>query len=91
MTLLRLLATISLHKINGDNLNERDDFGVPFSEKQYMRRGLVISLCLNTNPLISLIPRMASKFRHLLSCGTIERINSARQLKSVSKVLSPRL
>ena len=33
--------------------------------------GLVISLCLNANPLIRLIPRMASNFRHLLSCGTI--------------------
>ena len=29
--------------------------------------GHVISLCLNENPLISLIPRMASNFRHLLS------------------------
>ena len=34
--------------------------------------GLVISLCLNANLLISLTPRMASNFRHLLSCGTIE-------------------
>ena len=33
--------------------------------------GLVISLCSDTNPLISLIPRMASNFRRLLSCGTI--------------------
>ena len=29
--------------------------------------GHVISLCLNENPLISLIPRMASNFRHLLN------------------------
>ena len=35
--------------------------------------GLVTSLCLNANRLISLIPRMASNFRHLLSCGTIEQ------------------
>ena len=34
--------------------------------------GLVISLCLNVNTLISLIPpRMTANFRHLLSCGTI--------------------
>ena len=30
--------------------------------------GLVISLCLNTNPLINLIP---PNFRHLPSCGTL--------------------
>ena len=34
--------------------------------------GLVISLCSNSNHLISLIPppQTASNFRHLLSCGT---------------------
>ena len=37
MTLLRLFVTISLRKINEDDLNERDDHGVPFSEQQYMR------------------------------------------------------
>ena len=36
------------------------------------RMGLVICLCSNSNNLISLIPRTASNFRHLLSCGTIE-------------------
>ena len=32
---LGLFVTISLRKINPDNLNERDDYGVPFSEQQY--------------------------------------------------------
>ena len=54
MTLLRLV-TISLRKINEDDLNEQDDYGVPFSEQQCMH-GSVISLCLNENPLICLIP-----------------------------------
>ena len=38
------------------------------------RMGLVISLCSNSNHLISLIPPpgTASNFRHILSCGTIE-------------------
>ena len=36
------------------------------------RMDLVISLCSNSNHLISLIPpQTASNFRHLLSCGTI--------------------
>ena len=33
VTLLGLFVTISLRKINQDNLNERDDYGVPFSEQ----------------------------------------------------------
>ena len=38
------------------------------------RMGLVVSLCSNSNHLISLghpPPPTASNFRHLLSCGTI--------------------
>ena len=49
MTLLRLFVTISLRKINEDDLNEQDDYDVPFSEQQYTNGGLVISLCLNAN------------------------------------------
>ena len=43
------------------------------------RTGLFISLCLKTNPLVSLMPpppRIASNFRHLLSCGTIARMKA---------------
>ena len=61
MTLLELFVTISLHEMKQDNLNERDGCGVPFSEQQY----------IHMSYFISLIPRMASNFRHLLSCGTI--------------------
>ena len=35
MTLLRLFVILSLRKINDDDLNERDDYGVSFSEQQY--------------------------------------------------------
>ena len=35
MTLLRLFVAISLRKLNEDNLNERDNYGVPFCEQQY--------------------------------------------------------
>ena len=41
--------------------------------------GLIISLCSNTNLLISLIPRITSDFRHLLSCGTIGISNMTHQ------------
>ena len=41
--LLRLL-TLSLQKINEDNLDERDDYGVPFSDKQYRHRSYYTSL-----------------------------------------------
>ena len=54
MTLLRLSVTISLRKINEDDLNERDHYDVPFSEQQTCT-SFVISLCLNANPLITLI------------------------------------
>ena len=39
-----LLVTISLRKINQDNLNERDDYGEPFSEQQYAHRSSYLSL-----------------------------------------------
>ena len=44
--LLRLSATVSLRKINEDNLNERDNCGVIFSKQQHTH-GPFISLCLN--------------------------------------------
>ena len=43
VTLLGIFVTISLRKINQDNLNERDDYSVPFSEQQYTH-GFYISL-----------------------------------------------
>ena len=39
-----LFVTISLRKINQDNLNERDDYGEPFSEQQYRHGSCYISL-----------------------------------------------
>ena len=47
MTLLRLFVIISLRKINEDDLddlNERDDYGGPFSEQQYTHGSCYISL-----------------------------------------------
>ena len=41
------------------------------------RMALVISLCSNSNHLISLISPTATNFRHLLGCGTIEEVQSA--------------
>ena len=42
--------------------------------------GLIISLCSNANPLVSLIPRITSNFRHLLSCGTIEQMKADQDI-----------
>ena len=60
MTLLRLFVTICLRKINEDDLNEQDNYGVPLSEQQYTHGSCYISL--NANPLISLIPPNGLKF-----------------------------
>ena len=42
--LLGHFVTISLRKINQDNLNERDDYGEPFSEQQCTHESCYISL-----------------------------------------------
>ena len=42
--LLGLFITISLLKINRDNLNEGDDYGMPFSEIKYTQGSCYISL-----------------------------------------------
>ena len=44
MTLLKLFVTRSLRNINEDDLNQRDDYGVPFSEQQYTHGSCYISL-----------------------------------------------
>ena len=44
MTPLRLFVAISLRKLNEDNLNEPDNYGVPFSEQQYTLGSYKISL-----------------------------------------------
>ena len=50
----------NLPKINEDDLNEQHDYGVPFSEQQYTQGAC--NICLNANPLISLIPPNGLKF-----------------------------
>ena len=68
---LRLSITINLRKMKEDNVSQLDDYRA-HSVYNNTRKGLVISLCLNSNHLISLIPpQTASNFRHLLSCDTI--------------------
>ena len=44
MTLLRLFVTTRLPKINEDDLNKGHDYGVPFSQQQYMHGSCYISL-----------------------------------------------
>ena len=54
MTLLKLFVNISSRKINENDLNEM--IIVCHSLNNNTCTGLVICLCLNANPLISLIP-----------------------------------
>ena len=58
--------------MNQDDLNEGDDYGVPFSEQQYTHRFCYISLFRYKSFDLSDPPRIASNCRQLLSCGTIE-------------------
>ena len=44
VTLLGRFVTISLRKINQDNFNERDGYGVSFSEQQYTHGSCYIFL-----------------------------------------------
>ena len=64
------MSPLVLQMINEDNFNELDDYGAPFREDS-KRMGPVISLCSNSDHLNSLIPRLASNFIHLLSCGNL--------------------
>ena len=59
-----------LRKINKDDLNERDDSGVPFSEQQYTHGSSYISLFECKSFDQSDPPPNGLNFRHLLSCGT---------------------
>ena len=61
---------------------------VYYSPKQQYTCGSFIFLCFNINLLISQIPppRIASNFRHLLSCDTIE-IDDPRECFISSRTL----
>ena len=54
------------------------------------RTNFVISLSLNANPLISLIPspppQMASNFRHLLGCGTIAMLHRHTKFTETERI-----
>ena len=68
----------SLGKVNENDLNEWDDYGVPFSEQQYTHRPCYISLFKCEYFDQSDPPRMASYFRHLHSCGKVCTISFER-------------
>ena len=70
------MSTLVLLKINEDNFNQSDYYGAPFCERQYTHGSCTVYLFVQIQ-IITLIPpppppRIASIFRHLLSCGTIE-------------------
>ena len=55
------MSPLVLQKMNEDNFDELDDYGTPFCEGN-TRTGLVISLCLISDHLITLIPPNRLKF-----------------------------
>ena len=69
--LLGLFVSISLRKINQDNLNKQDCYGEPFSEQQYAHGSYYISLFTYKSFGQSDPPNRLKFYRHLLSCGTI--------------------
>ena len=54
--LLRLFVIVSLRKIDEDNLNERDDYGVCYSLNNNTHMGLLYLFVSEIALLISLIP-----------------------------------
>ena len=82
MTLLELFVTISLRKINQNNLNERYDYGELFSEQQYTV-GLHISLCLNKNTLVSLLPPNRLKFLGVHKATSIQTFDFSTLYTSI--------
>ena len=58
-------------KMKEDNIGQLGDYEAPFSEQQYTHGSSCISLLEFKSFDQFNTPQTASKFRHLLSCGTI--------------------
>ena len=54
-----------------NNISQSGDYAAPFCEQQYTNGSCYISLFKLKSFDQSIPPQTASKFRHLLSCGTI--------------------
>ena len=68
---LKISITINFTEDERKNISQLGDYNAPFCEQQHTM-ALVMSICSNSNHLISLIPQTASNFRYLFNCGTIE-------------------
>ena len=85
--LSKALETINLaKKFKKNNISQLNDYDEPLCQQRYMH-GLVIFLCSNSNHLISLIPRITSDFRHLLSCGTIVLVIDTIKVSQLGRCL----
>ena len=73
-------------KMKKDNISQLNDYDEPLCQQPYTH-GLVILLCSNSNHLISLIPGIASDFRHLLSCGTIVLVIDTIKISHLGRCL----
>ena len=70
--LFRPLSPLILQKMKEDNISQLGDYDASFCEQQYTHGSCYISLFKfkSFNQFNS--PQLASNFRHLLSCGTID-------------------
>ena len=59
-----------------DNVSQLGDYDAPFCEEQYTR--ILLYLFVQTQIFDQFdTPQTASNFRHLLSCGTVDRVSSS--------------
>ena len=82
--LLRLLSPLILQKMKEDNINQLDDYDEPFCELQYSV-GLVISLCSNSNHLMSLIPPKLPQILDIYSVVALYSIDLLNSLLGLNK------
>ena len=71
MKLLRPSVTINFTKMKEVNVSQLGDYDAPICEQQYTNESCYISLFKFKSFDQFNTPQTASKFRHLLNCGTI--------------------
>ena len=85
MKLLRLLSPLILQKMKEDNyISQLGDYEAPLCELQYSV-GFVISLCSNSNHLMSLIPPKLPQILDIYSVVALYSIDLLNSLLGLNK------